>query len=73
MRVGIGQYCSYVGDEAMNKTGILTLKYPIDHGFVTNWDDMDKISGMTLSTINCFDAVKRVLSFRISFALCKRI
>ena len=21
-------------------TGILTLKYPIEHGIVTNWDDM---------------------------------
>src|SRR6201991_5333480 len=23
--------------------GILTLKYPIEHGIVTNWDDMEKI------------------------------
>ena len=25
------------------KRGILTLKYPIEHGVVTNWDDMEKI------------------------------
>merc|ERR1711862_778601 len=25
------------------KRGILTLKYPIEHGIVTNWDDMEKI------------------------------
>ena len=34
---------AYVGDEAQAKRGILTLKYPIEHGIVTNWDDMERI------------------------------
>ena len=29
--------------EAQSKRGVLTLKYPIEHGIVTNWDDMEKI------------------------------
>merc|ERR1712038_423806 len=34
---------AYVGDEAQSKRGILALKYPVDHGIITNWDDMEKI------------------------------
>jgi len=33
----------FVGTEAQAKKGVLSLRYPIEHGIVTNWDDMEKI------------------------------
>ncbi|XP_060198560.1 actin-100-like [Lycium barbarum] len=34
---------AYVGDEAESKRGMLTLRYPIEHGIIRNWDDMEKM------------------------------
>src|SRR5690554_928368 len=33
----------FVGDEAQAKRGILKLNYPLEHGVVTNWDDMEAV------------------------------
>jgi len=41
--VGADNKSEYVGDEAQVKRGVLKLAYPIEHGIVTNWDDMEKI------------------------------
>lgn len=41
--VGSGTKDEYVGDNAMARRGVLIIKYPLEHGIVTNWDDMEKI------------------------------
>jgi len=41
--VGMAQKDAYIGDEAQSKRGVLTLRYPIEHGIITSWDDMEKI------------------------------
>jgi actin-related protein len=33
----------YIGDEAQLRRGVLLLHYPIEHGIVTNWEEMEKI------------------------------
>lgn len=41
----------YIGTQADEKRGILTLTYPIEHGIVNDWDDMEKY-GNTHSPMN---------------------
>ncbi|KAK2702289.1 hypothetical protein QYM36_019099 [Artemia franciscana] len=41
--INLGSQDTYVGDAAQEKRGILRLKYPVEHGIVTDWDDMEKI------------------------------
>ncbi|XP_072495535.1 actin, cytoplasmic-like isoform X2 [Notamacropus eugenii] len=41
--VGMDARDTFIGNEVTNKQGKLTVKYPMEHGIVTNWDDMEKI------------------------------
>jgi len=40
---GTQQKSEYIGDEAMQKRGILNLSYPIAAGIVESWEDMEKV------------------------------
>ncbi|THD28202.1 Actin alpha anomalous [Fasciola hepatica] len=52
----------YFGDEALSRQGILTLRYPIEHGFITNWDEMVAIWDYIFYDKLCVDpAEHRVL------------
>ncbi len=37
----------YVGHDAQHMRGVLTLKYPIRNGIVSNWDEMEMVSPVT--------------------------
>merc|ERR1712157_290128 len=39
-----------VGDAAQGMRGVMKLNYPIDHGIVNNWDDMEKIWQYTFTS-----------------------
>ena len=34
---------SYIGDESIENSPFLLQKYPVEHGIVRNWDDVEKI------------------------------
>lgn len=33
----------YVGDIPENDRGVVSMRYPIERGIITSWDDMEKI------------------------------
>merc|ERR1712209_391345 len=64
--VGMGQKDAYVGDEAQSKRGILTLKYPVEHGIITNWEKMTQIMFETFNMPAMYVAIQAVLSLYAS-------
>lgn len=40
---GAIQDTHFIGKRAQELRGLLKIKYPIEHGVVTDWDDMERI------------------------------
>jgi len=40
---GTANKSEYIGEEAMQKKGICDVTYPISHGIVESWEDMEKV------------------------------
>jgi len=41
--IGLGIKDSYIGDDAVDRRGILVLRYPVQKGIITNWEDFTDI------------------------------
>nr|P55805.1 RecName: Full=Actin, cytoplasmic; AltName: Full=Actin, micronuclear [Sterkiella nova] len=41
--IGVDSASEYIGDEAQQKRGVLKIFYPIEHGIIKDWEDMEKI------------------------------
>jgi actin beta/gamma 1 len=46
--VGLDQRDIYVGREALQRRGVLTMDAPVKHGFVENWEEMESVWHHTL-------------------------
>ncbi|KAL0486518.1 actin, partial [Acrasis kona] len=45
----IGGRDTYVGEQAQSRRGLLAMRSPIEHGVVTNWDDMELLMKHTFN------------------------
>lgn len=61
--LGVSNKDHYIGDEAIAKKGVLSIRYPIAHGKVLDWDDMTKVWH------HCFYTALRVEPSEITGAL----
>lgn len=44
----------FVGPKAEEHRGLLSIRYPMEHGIVTDWNDMEHIWGYIYSKVSLF-------------------
>eukprot|EP01083_Nonionella_stella_P140653 431769_1 len=66
--VGMRDQTCFVGDEALEKRGFLSLRHPIDHGIITNWGDVEGSHGLLDHT---FKNELETLSKGIDVLMCE--
>ena len=44
----------FVGDQALLKKAVLRIKHPVDHGIITNWEDMEHVRKLSMCLMSCF-------------------
>ncbi|XP_078398564.1 actin, aortic smooth muscle isoform X4 [Cetorhinus maximus] len=52
----------YIGHDAQHMRGILSLHYPLEHGIVTNWDEIEKIMFEVFNVPFSYVAMQAVLA-----------
>ena len=40
---GVMEEDTFIGKKAQDMRGLLSIKYPMEHGIVKDWDDMERI------------------------------
>ena len=51
----------YIGDDATNRRGILTLRHPVQNGIVVDWDDMETLLHYTYNRLSADSSQHTVL------------
>ena len=62
--VGTVPKSSYVDDESKNKRGVSKLKYPVEHGTATDWDDAGKGVDHVTVLVNGMESLGWILVLR---------
>lgn len=52
MPSSISENDTFIGNKAQNLRGLLRIRYPISHGCVQNWNDMEEIWNQVISDLN---------------------
>jgi len=64
--VGMDARDCFVGEAAFSRRGILKLKYPVEYGMVTNWNDFEKIMVHCYRDVLCKKPEEHPLFYEIS-------